>query len=51
MTANATPQGVSQALAAHLATQRPESLTEADRHEARRALVNIVGCADRKSVV
>lgn len=45
MTATATPQGVSQALADHLATQRPEAISDRDRHEARRALVNIVGCA------
>jgi 2-methylcitrate dehydratase PrpD len=36
---------VSKALAAHIVKSRPEALGEKDRHEARRALVNIVGCA------
>lgn len=36
---------VSQTLADHIAGHRAEDLSEADRHEARRALVNIVGCA------
>jgi 2-methylcitrate dehydratase PrpD len=36
---------VSQALAAHIVTSRADSLGDADRHEAKRALVNIVGCA------
>lgn len=35
----------SQALAAHIVASRPEDLGEKDRHEAKRALVNYVGCA------
>jgi len=35
----------SEALAAHIIASKPEALNEADRHEAKRALVNIVGCA------
>lgn len=39
------PAGVSQALADHIVSHRAEALSGADLHEARRALVNIVGCA------
>lgn len=35
----------SRTLAAHIVASRPEALNEQDRHEAKRALVNFVGCA------
>lgn len=35
----------SEALAIHVVASKPEALSQADRHEAKRALVNIVGCA------
>lgn len=35
----------SQALAAHIVASRPDTLNQKDRHEAKRALLNFVGCA------
>ncbi|KKB09141.1 MmgE/PrpD family protein [Devosia chinhatensis] len=35
----------SEALAAHIVASQPGDLNDADRHEAKRALINIVGCA------